>query len=88
MNRPKAMACRMTLLTPWWRGRPIALVVNEQNVIEERTLTVVRNIGSDWIVSAGLEDGDRIIVEGLQMVGVGMTVVPEERQPTQTQTEN
>ncbi|ALG89624.1 MULTISPECIES: efflux RND transporter periplasmic adaptor subunit [Actibacterium] len=70
------------------RGRPIALVVNEQNVIEERTLTVVRNIGSDWIVSAGLEDGDRIIVEGLQMVGVGMTVVPEERQPTQTQTEN
>jgi membrane fusion protein (multidrug efflux system) len=70
------------------RGRPIALVVNEQNVIEERTLTVVRNIGSDWIVSAGLEDGDRIIVEGLQKVGVGMTVVPEERQPTQTQTEN
>lgn len=61
------------------RGRPVALVVNGDGVVEERKLTVVRSRGSDWIVSEGLKDGDRIIVEGLQKVAPGATVAPEER---------
>ena len=61
------------------RGRPTALVVNAENVVELRELTVLRARGSDWIVTEGLAPGDRIIVAGLQKTGPGATVVPEER---------
>lgn len=61
------------------RGRPIALVVNADNVVEQRELTIVRDRGNDWIVSEGLADGDRVIVEGVQKTGPGATVAPEER---------
>lgn len=61
------------------RGQPTALVVNDKNQVESRELTVLQDMGNDWVVSAGLKDGDRLIVEGLQKIGPGMTVVPEER---------
>ncbi|RCW79248.1 efflux RND transporter periplasmic adaptor subunit [Paracoccus lutimaris] len=61
------------------RGQPIALVVNAQNVIEQRALTILQDMGNSWVVSEGLSDGDRIVVEGVQKIGVGMTVAPEER---------
>ncbi len=65
------------------RGRPIALVVNGENIVEQRTLTVLQPLGSDWIVTNGLAEGDRIIVEGLQKVGPQAQVAPEERKPEQ-----
>lgn len=63
------------------RGQPIALVVGAGNVVEQRQLHILQDRGNDWIVDQGLEDGDRIIVEGLQKTGPGATVTPEERQP-------
>ncbi|MDF3855568.1 efflux RND transporter periplasmic adaptor subunit [Paracoccus sp. P2] len=62
------------------RGQPVALVVNADNAVEQRQLTILQDMGNSWIVSAGLHDGDRIVVEGLQKIGPGMTVTPEERQ--------
>ncbi|WP_199259784.1 efflux RND transporter periplasmic adaptor subunit [Paracoccus binzhouensis] len=67
------------------RGQPIALVVNADNVVEQRQLTVLQDMGNQWIVSEGLADGDRIVVEGLQKIGAGMTVAPEERQAAATE---
>ena len=61
------------------RGQPIAMVVNAQNVVEQRQLTILQDQGNAWVVSEGLSDGDRIVVEGVQKIGVGMTVAPEER---------
>ncbi|TCM86158.1 efflux RND transporter periplasmic adaptor subunit [Rhodovulum steppense] len=61
------------------RGRPTALVVTPENIVEERALTVLRDRGTDWIVTEGLADGDRIIVAGLQKVAPGAAVAPEER---------
>lgn len=61
------------------RGQPIALVVNAQNVVEQRALTILQDMGNDWVVSQGLADGDRIVVEGVQKIGVGQTVAPDER---------
>ncbi|RDW13472.1 efflux RND transporter periplasmic adaptor subunit, partial [Paracoccus thiocyanatus] len=62
------------------RGQPIALVVNADNVVEQRQLAILQDSGNDWIVSEGLADGDRIVVEGVQKIAPGMTVAPEERQ--------
>ncbi|WP_348520777.1 efflux RND transporter periplasmic adaptor subunit [Algicella marina] len=61
------------------RGLPTAMVVNGDNVVEARTLEVARDYGANWIVTEGLESGDRIIVEGVQKTAPGATVAPEER---------
>ncbi|WP_298948427.1 efflux RND transporter periplasmic adaptor subunit [uncultured Paracoccus sp.] len=61
------------------RGRPLALVVNDQNIVEERLLDIVQDLGNTWVVREGLKPGDRIIVEGLQKAAVGAPVTPQER---------
>lgn len=61
------------------RGRPVALVVNADNIVEQRELEIVQDRGDDWVVTDGLSNGDRLIVEGVQRIGPGMPVTPEER---------
>ncbi|RVU35825.1 efflux RND transporter periplasmic adaptor subunit [Hwanghaeella grinnelliae] len=60
------------------QGEPFAYVVGEGNVVEQRNLTIVQASGSSWVVSAGLQEGDRLIIEGLQKIAPGATVAPEE----------
>jgi membrane fusion protein (multidrug efflux system) len=61
------------------RGRPTALVVNADDEVESRDLTIVQARGSDWVVSDGLSEGDRVIVAGVQKARPGAKVAPEER---------
>lgn len=61
------------------RGRPRAWVVNDENVIEERTLSIVQDQGSNWVVDEGLNPGDRVVVAGFQKTAPGATVTPEDR---------
>jgi membrane fusion protein (multidrug efflux system) len=58
------------------RGRPVAWVVNKDNVVEERQLTVLQDHGNDWVVSQGLAPADRIVVAGFQKTAPGATVKP------------
>jgi membrane fusion protein (multidrug efflux system) len=46
-------------------------------------LTVLSDRGSDWIVTDGLKEGDRLIVAGFQKIAAGATVDPQERQAAQ-----
>ena len=62
------------------RGQPTALVVGEDGTVDQRVLTVQQDLDLFWVVTDGLEDGDRIIVDGLQKASPGATVAPEERQ--------
>ncbi|MBU4529915.1 MAG: efflux RND transporter periplasmic adaptor subunit [Hoeflea sp.] len=67
------------------RGAPTAMVVGPDNIVEQRTLTIVSDRGSDWIVTDGVKAGEKVIVAGLQKIAAGATVAPEERaeQPAQ-----
>ncbi|MCB5161064.1 efflux RND transporter periplasmic adaptor subunit [Marinomonas algarum] len=56
------------------KGNPIALVVNDNNVIETHQLTVERAIGNQWLVLAGIEPGDKVVVEGSLKVRTGSEV--------------
>ena len=60
------------------KGIPVAMVVNGEGKVEQRTLELDRAIGDKWLVTSGLSAGDRLIVEGLQMVrpGASVRVVP------------
>jgi membrane fusion protein (multidrug efflux system) len=55
------------------RGGATALVVVDGKV-EQRELTLARAVGNRWWVSKGLQDGDQLIVQGLQKVRVGQQV--------------
>lgn len=56
------------------RGNATALVVDAEGIVQSRHLTVTQTVGSHWLVSAGLEAGDRVIVEGLQYARPGHPV--------------
>jgi membrane fusion protein (multidrug efflux system) len=60
------------------RGEPTALVVGEDGKVQLRVLTTSRTIGDKWLVTNGLNDGDRLIVKGLQMVRPGTAVAAKE----------
>ncbi len=57
-------------------GNATALVVGAEDKVEARVIQVVRTIGDNWLVSEGLNPGDRLIVEGLQRARPGTTVRP------------
>jgi len=66
------------------RGEPMALVVNGEGVVEQRILTAGRAIGGDWMVTDGLNPGDRVVVEGVLRVRPGMRVNATERAAART----
>ena len=56
------------------RGLPTALVVNAEGKVELRDIKTDRTIGEKWLVTEGLQQGDRVIVEGLQNARPGADV--------------
>ncbi len=56
------------------KGTPSALIVNKDNKVEQRQLVANRTSGAFWLVEKGLNEGDRVITEGLQYVKPGAEV--------------
>ncbi len=56
------------------KGSPVALIVDAEDKVQQRMLTLDRAIGDKWLVSSGLAPGDRVIVEGMQKVRPDMVV--------------
>jgi membrane fusion protein, multidrug efflux system len=56
------------------KGEPTVLVVDSNNRVELRQVKTDRALGSRWLVSDGLQAGERVIVEGLQKVSPGAEV--------------
>ncbi len=56
------------------KGNPFTLVVDSEEKVQLRMLTVDRAIGDQWFVSSGLAPGERVIVEGIQKVRPGVSV--------------
>ncbi len=62
------------------KGNPHALVVDAEGKVQQRPLSTDRALGDQWLVSSGLAQGDRVVVEGMQKVrpGAAVKVVPFE----------
>jgi membrane fusion protein (multidrug efflux system) len=56
------------------KGEPYALTVDAEGKVRQRMLKLDRAIGDAWLLSAGLEPGDRVIVEGQLKVRDGASV--------------
>jgi membrane fusion protein, multidrug efflux system len=64
------------------KGDATALVVTSDDTVALRVLKTDRAVGDRWLVSAGLQAGDRVVVEGLQLVQPGAKVQAEEIRET------
>ena len=60
------------------KGEATALFVTPDGKVEQRVLAVDRSVGNSWLVSSGVKDGDRMIVEGTQLVRPGQDVTAVE----------
>lgn len=56
-------------------------VVDPQNVVSIRSVTVGERVGNQWIITDGIKPGERVIVEGAMRVGPGMHVNPKSFAP-------
>jgi membrane fusion protein (multidrug efflux system) len=56
------------------QGQATAYVVNSKGVVEVKNLETTGTQDDKWIVSSGIQEGDRIIYEGVMKVRPGATV--------------
>ena len=56
------------------KGNPMVMLVNAAGAVELRMLTIERAVGDQWLVTSGLTNGERVIVEGLQKIRPGVPV--------------
>lgn len=57
-------------------GSADVLVLGAGDKVVQRSVTLDRAVGNRWLVSSGLQAGDKVIVDGLQKIKVGDTVTP------------
>ena len=58
------------------KGNATALVIGADSKAELRTVITERTVGDQWLVSKGLREGDRLIIEGLGRIQPGQVVQP------------
>ncbi len=72
------------------RGQPVVQLLTKNATIQNlegvynvapRLLEIDRPIGNSWLVTGGLKDGDRVVVDGLQKIRPGMAVKGTQDQP-------
>jgi membrane fusion protein (multidrug efflux system) len=56
------------------KGNPFVLIVDDEAKVHQRMITIHRAVGNRWLVSSGLNSGDRVIVEGAQRARPGASV--------------
>jgi membrane fusion protein (multidrug efflux system) len=65
------------------KGNATALVIDGESKAQLRSVVTERTVGDRWLVSKGLVDGDKVIVEGLGRIQPGQAVKPVAVTPPQ-----
>jgi membrane fusion protein (multidrug efflux system) len=59
------------------QGRYVVAVVGADNKVDIRPVTVGERVGTEWVISKGLQPGEQVIAEGTQKARPGATVTPK-----------
>ena len=78
---PNAFLIPQAALTRTPTGQAMAMLVGADNKVTPRPVTTVGTQGSNWIVTEGLNPGDKVIVDGIAKVKPEQQVVPKPYQP-------
>ena len=54
------------------QGKATALILDKDDVVQLREIEASKAIGDQWVVTSGLQAGDRVIVSGLQRIRPGI----------------
>jgi membrane fusion protein, multidrug efflux system len=57
-------------------GQATVAVVGIDNRVEVRPVTIERMVEDQWLVGAGLQADERIVVDGFQRARPGVTIIP------------
>lgn len=63
------------------KGDPFVWVVDEAGKAQMRMVTIDRAVGNRWLISSGLSDGDKVIMEGVQRLRPGVPVQASALEP-------
>jgi len=74
---PNAILVPQSLVSRNSRGEPIVVLINAENIVEQRTIETKRTVGDAWLVTKGLKVGERLLANNLQKVRPGMSVKVE-----------
>lgn len=72
--QPNAILIPQQGVTRTPRGDATVLVVNAKNEVESRPVVASQAIGDKWLISEGLQTGDKVIVSGIQKARPGAKV--------------
>jgi len=56
------------------KGNALVFVVGDDGKVTQRALQATQAVGDEWIVDSGLQAGERVVVEGMQKLRMGMAV--------------
>ena len=78
---PNAILIPQAAISRTPTGQAMAMIVNAKGIVEQRPVTTVGTQGSNWIVTEGLQTGDKVIVDGVAKVKPDQQVVAKPYQP-------
>lgn len=64
--QPNAILVPQQGVTRTPRGDAMVMIVNDKDQVEARDVIATQAIGDKWLISKGLQPGDKVIVSGLQ----------------------
>lgn len=73
---PDAILIPQSLVSRNTKGEPTLLLVGEDNTVELRVIQTSRTVGSNWLLSGGLEPGEKVIVNNRQKIRPGQRIDP------------
>ena len=72
--QPNAILVPQQGVTRSPRGDAMVMIVNDKDQVEARDVIATQAIGDKWLISKGLQPGDKVIVSGLQKARPGEQV--------------
>lgn len=83
---PNAYLIPQPALTRLPTGQAVVMIANAQNKVESRPVETSGTQGANWIITKGLQNGDKVIVDGVAKVKPEAEVVVKPYTPKAAQT--
>lgn len=58
------------------KANPIITLVQEDNSVKKQIVTIERAIGNKWLITSGINNNDKIVIEGLNKINEKSKVTP------------
>lgn len=80
-QRPEGFLVPMQSVMRDSRSRPYVYVIDADNKVTQRYITINQTIGTSWVVDSGIKAGDKVMFSGFQHTRPGATVKTQELDP-------